>query len=231
MGFLCGVTAACVSQSPGERYNYLLDLKLTESGPMRKFREGDIHLLQKAHKFQGPGAAVRTEEGGGWGCNSTHGWWGKDTGKRLIWTHVKSFSSRTAWERRVSLVKVGGEEVWQRTRTWVGVGGSPLEKGSGSSRSQWGPQEAWASPQGSHVRHLLGLQAVGPTHDGKGSRHTTSSLSTNRSLPHPWLQGDERTSQPGFISTGRLQESQALRGQAGCWGPVLDQRWQCGLIW
>ena len=38
---------------------------------MRKFREADIYLLQKACKFQGPGAAVRTEEGGGWGCNST----------------------------------------------------------------------------------------------------------------------------------------------------------------
>ena len=71
MGFLCGVTAACESQSPGEWENYLLDLKLTELGPMQNFREGDIHLLQKACKFQGPGAAVRTEEGGGWGCNST----------------------------------------------------------------------------------------------------------------------------------------------------------------
>ena len=38
---------------------------------MRKFREGDIHLLEKACKFQGLGAAVRTEGGGGWGCNST----------------------------------------------------------------------------------------------------------------------------------------------------------------
>lgn len=138
-------------------------------------------------------------------------------------------SSRTAWERRVSLVKAGGEEVWQRTRTWVGVGGSPLEKGPGSSRSQWGPQEAQASPQCSHGWNLSGLQAVEPTHDGTGSSHATS-LSTHRPLPCPWLQ-DEHTSQPGFISTGRLQESQALRGQAGCWGPVIDQRWQCGLSW
>ena len=121
-----------VCPSPLENGRTLSLTSNLESGPMRKFREGDIHLLQKVRKFQGPGAAVRTEEGGGRGCNSTHGWWGKDTGKRLIWTHVKSFSSRTAWERRVSLVKVGGEEVWQRTRTWVGVVFCPGLGGSGT---------------------------------------------------------------------------------------------------
>ena len=123
-----------------------------------------------------------------------------------------------------SVVKRSGRE------PGLGGVGSPLEKGPGSSRSQWGPQQARASPQGSHVQNLLGLQAMEPTHDGTGSSHATSSLSTHRPLPHPWLQGDEHTSQPGFTSTGRLQECQALRGQAGCWAPVLDQRWQTHLV-
>lgn len=55
------------SQKPSPlRMEELSDLKTYRALAMQKFRQGDT-LLQKACKFQGPGAAVRTEEGGGWG--------------------------------------------------------------------------------------------------------------------------------------------------------------------
>ena len=54
---------------------------------------------------------------------------------------MESFSSGTAWERRVSLVKVGGEEVWQRTRT--PGGGQPAGEGA---RQQQEPVGASRGP-------------------------------------------------------------------------------------
>lgn len=50
---------------------------------------------------------------------------------------MESFSSGTAWERRVSLVKVGGEEAsWQRTR--ILRGGQPAGEGPAAAGASGG---------------------------------------------------------------------------------------------
>ena len=101
-----------------------------------------------------------------------------------------------------SVVKRFGREPGLR-----GVG-SLLEKGPGSSRSQWGPQEARASPQCSRVRNLSGLLAVEPTHDGTGSSHATSSRPHTVPCPTP---GCKEMSTRASLASSPLGGSRNLR--------------------